>query len=767
MAFKFFKRNKDERQNQIKTREIAESDHSSLADPSSAEFEKAALVDVLPRDLDQIVRGSRRKFTEQLTFNLVFLKEQLPESNIVFEQYKVGSVSKKNVVIAYLKGVANEEILAEIRKRIAAIKAPAILESSQIERNIENSNLSPFPQLETTDRLNVVESALIQGRFAILVDGSPTVLLAPATFYELMDVPADVYGRWFFATSFFRIARYIMFILAAILPGFYIALTSYNLEFIPTNLALLIAANREIAPFPIYFETFVMMGIAEAVRMMMERIPSTFGSTIALFAGIVLAIAGIEAEVIGSPVVIVVTLTIIASFGIPNYDLRMSVRIIQFFTMIASTLFGLFGFAVAFFYIAIHMVSLKSFGIPYMTPLAPIEGSAIGHTILRENTRIMPQDETYKPNKNRETSVKPKTIDPKAIAIVLISALLEYELFTTSKSIVKIAEQDAWICMLLAIPIVSIFTYLLVKLISRFPNKNFFEFSKNIWGKVLGAIIIIAYLGFWMVFLGMSFKNFGEANKMLFLPEAPMIISISLLAVGAISLCLYGFAPIVRFYQLVFPFMILPLLFAAAISFRSINMQNFFPILGNGWLPVLKGAVLLTGAFQGLEIILFLGPFIKDKKALVKPALIGVNFVLFLNLFQTIMAIGIFGVENIKESIFPGVNILSSITLPGFPVERFELFLTLPWLFAMFTTIVIYVYLITEGLLHLLNKNRYRKAITIIVTVSSLAGVYLIPNAAWAIKLRSLFHYPSYIFLYILPVLTLLAAVIRRKGSLK
>jgi hypothetical protein len=166
LAFKFFKRNKDERQNQIKTREIAESDHSSLADPSSAEFEKAALVDVLPRDLDQIVRGSRRKFTEQLTFNLVFLKEQLPESNIVFEQYKVGSVSKKNVVIAYLKGVANEEILAEIRKRIAAIKAPAILESSQIERNIENSNLSPFPQLETTDRLNVVESALIQGRFA-------------------------------------------------------------------------------------------------------------------------------------------------------------------------------------------------------------------------------------------------------------------------------------------------------------------------------------------------------------------------------------------------------------------------------------------------------------------------------------------------------------------------------------------------------------------------------------------------------------------------
>ncbi len=768
MVFKFFKKDKDTQQYPIKNKNTLEPEQSSPTAPCHEKLIKTALVDVLPRDLEQMVRGSRRKFTEQLTFNLALLKEQLPESDIVFEHYQVGSVSKKNVVIAYLKGVANEEILAKIRERIGAIKLPAVLESSQIERNIESSNFSPFPQVETTERPNVAESALIQGRVAILLDGSPTVLLAPATFFELMDLPEDAYGRWFFATGFFRIARYIMFILAITLPGFYIALTSFNLEFIPTSLALLIAASKELTPFPIYFETFVMMGIAESVRMMMERIPSIFGSTIALFAGIVLAIAGMEARIIGAPVIIIVTLTIISSFGIPNNDLRMAVRIIQFFTMIAATFFGLFGFAVAFFYITIHLVTLKSFGIPYMAPLAPIEGSAWGHTILRENTRIMPQDETYHPKKNnQQTRVNLKALDAKAISIVLISVLLEYELFTTSKSIVKIAEQDAWICIILAFPIVSVFTYLLVKLVVRFPDENFFTFSKNIWGKILGTMIIIAYLVFWMVFLGTSFQNFGEANKLLFLPETPMIIAISLLAVGAIGLCFYGFAPIVRFYQLVFPFMILPLLFAAAISLRSINIQNFLPILGNGWLPVLKGTIILIGAFQGLEVILFVGLFFQNKKSLVKPALIGVNFVLFLNLLQTVMAIGILGVENIKASIFPGLNILSAITLPGFPVERFELFLTLPWLVAMFTTIAIYVYLISEGLLHLLNKHQYRKSVTIVVTISSLAGVYLIPGAVWAIKLRSLIHYPSYLFLYILPVLTLLLAVIKRKGSVK
>ncbi|MCR6546473.1 endospore germination permease [Dehalobacterium formicoaceticum] len=783
MAFHFFKKNKDEKdqeQKQRSKRRISVEPESKAAsellspiDPLPEEFAKATLVDVLPRDLEQITRGSKRKFTEELTYNLALLKEQLPESNLVFEQYQVGSVSKKNVVIAYLQGVANEEILREIRRRIGAIKLPAVLESSQIERNIENSNISPFPQAETTERPNVAESALIQGRFAILTEGSPTVLLAPATFFELMDVPEDAYARWPIATSFFRIARYIMFIFAAVLPGFYIALTSFNPEFIPTKLALLIAANRESTPFPIYFETFFMMGIAEAVRMMMERIPSVFGSTIALFAGIVLVIAGMDTGIIGGPVVIIVTLTIISSFGIPNNDLRMSLRIIQFFTMIATTFLGLFGFAVAFFYIAIHMVSLKSFGIPYMAPLAPMEGSAWGHTILRENTRIMPRDETYQPQHDQQQGrVQPKTrdpkaIDPKALAIVLISAILEFELFTFTKRIVQIAEQDAWISILLAIPIVSLFTYLLVKLISRFPQESFFEFSKKIWGKVLGVTIIIAYLGFWMIFVGMSFQNFGSVNQMIFLPETPMIVPLGLLAVGAISLSLYGFAPIVRFFQLIFPFMILPLLVAAALSLRSIDLQNFFPILGSGWLPVLQGTLLFIGVFQGIELILFIGPFFKDKKALMKPALISVNFLLVLILLQTIMAIGIFGVENIKESIFPGVDILSGITLPGFPVERFELFLTLPWLMAMFTTIVIYLYLITEGLLHLLKKQRYRKALTIFVTVSLLAIIYLIPGTSLAIQLRNLFHYPSYLFLYIIPVLTLLVAVIRRKGSLK
>jgi hypothetical protein len=193
-----------------------------------------------------------------------------------------------------------------------------------------------------------------------------------------------------------------MFILAVSLPGFYIALTSFNPEFIPTRLAFLIAGSREGTPFPVYFEGFLIMGVVEAVRMMMVRLPSQLGSTIALFSGLILIGAGIFAKIISVPMVIIATLTMISSFGIPNSDLRRAVRIIQFFTMFMTTTLGLFGFAMAFIYIAIHLSVLKSIGIPYMSPLAPLEASGFGHTILRESTKSMSRDETYEPQGIKE-----------------------------------------------------------------------------------------------------------------------------------------------------------------------------------------------------------------------------------------------------------------------------------------------------------------------------------------------------------------------------
>ncbi|WP_084295700.1 spore germination protein [Desulfitibacter alkalitolerans] len=325
------------------------------------------------------------------------IADRIPDDQLIFEQLTVGTRGRKKVVIAYLKDLVNPQILSEVKERINSIKAITLLDISYLERNIENSNISPFPQVEVSTRPDIAEGALFQGRIVILLEDCPEVLLAPATFFDLMDTTEDAYTRWFAAATFFRIARYIMFVLSASLPGFYIALTSFNPEMLPTTLAFLIAAGAEGTPFPVYFEAFVMMGVVEAVRLILIRIPTPVGNAIAIFSGIVLVAAGLFANIFGPAIVIIVTLTIITSFAIPNYDLRTSVRIIQFFTMIMTTMFGMFGFAVAFFYIAIHLATLKSFGIPYMAPLAPLEASGWGHTIYRKNSVDMPQNETYKP----------------------------------------------------------------------------------------------------------------------------------------------------------------------------------------------------------------------------------------------------------------------------------------------------------------------------------------------------------------------------------
>lgn len=401
--FRFLRKSNKTIHNTEKVNDLSRNEGEKIS-CADEEMTQIPLVEITPRDMMQSLRGSKKRFSERIEYNLSSLSQRLPTPELVCERFSVGSVSKRKTVIVYLENVANPGIVKEIKDRIKSIETRTVLDTSYIERNIENSNFSPFPQLETTQRLDIAESALMQGRILIMLDGSPDVLLAPTTFFDLMDTPDDAYIRWPVAASFFRIARYIMLIIAASLPGFYIALTSFNPEVITTRLLLLILGAREETPFPVYFEAFLMMGVAESVRMMMIRIPSQIGATIALFSGITLVIAGLFANIIGSPVLMVVTLTIISSFGIPNFDLRTSIRIIQFSTMIMSSFFGLFGYAVSFFYITIHLATLKSFGIPFMTPLAPIEGSGFGHIVFRSNTVDMPQDETYKPLRPKNQS---------------------------------------------------------------------------------------------------------------------------------------------------------------------------------------------------------------------------------------------------------------------------------------------------------------------------------------------------------------------------
>lgn len=266
-------------------------------------------------------------------------------------------------------------------------------------------------------------------------------------------------------------------------------------------------------------------------------------------------------------------------------------------------------------------------------------------------------------------------LDPRILTIALIMAAIEFELFTFAKGIIAIAKQDAWISVLLGGLIALLTAYLMVKLSSRFPKESLIQYSKKVWGKPIAFVLIILLIIYWFIFLVLLYKEGSMATEFYYLKRTPPLIPITLFAVVAAWLVLYGLSAIIRFFQITAAFLILPLLLIIVLVIPQIDVSNFSPILSEGFLPVLKGAFLYAGAFQGLEIILFTAPFFNDSEKAVKPAFIGTGFVIIANsLVQAVAAIGVLGITQAQEAVYPGVEVIRLIEIPGLFAERFEFF---------------------------------------------------------------------------------------------
>lgn len=352
--------------------------------------------------------------------------------------------------------------------------------------------------------------------------------------------------------------------------------------------------------------------------------------------------------------------------------------------------------------------------------------------------------------------------DARVIMIVLFVSIVEFEIFVIPKATVAVAGQDAWLSILLGSGIVALNALLLVKLASRFPRKNLFEFSASVWGKPLSIVIIVGYLAYWFVFLSFLLKDFTVVNETFFVREANPAISLTLLALGAVWVVLYGFPAVIRLLHMMLPFLLLPLIFVVMLQVLHIRLENFQPVLAAGMMPVVKGAVLFAGFWQGIEVILFINPFVKNPEKMLKPALAGIALLAVAAISQTANTIGILGVEHIQAAIWPGVDAMSAIEFPGFPVERYELFLTLPWLVAIFTTLCVFLYLFSFGVIQLL-QIRYRKALILLSAAAAAGAGFLFPNYAWKIQQLEIFAIVTITFILLIPLLTYVLAIIRKK----
>lgn len=331
---------------------------------------------------EAVIRGARSGFTEEIDTSLYQVRRRLRTPALRAEEYVIGSVSQTRVFYLYLEGIAEPSLVQEVRNRVSRIELDGVLESNYIEEMIEENPFGLFPTVQNTERPDTVASGLLEGKVALLVDGTPFALVMPMTFWSAMQASEDFYTHYTMATAI-RWVRYIFLFIALLFPSIYVAITTFHQEMLPTNLLLSVAAARETSPFPALVEALLMEITFEALREAGVRLPRPIGQAVSIVGALVIGQAAVEAGIISAPMVIVVSITGIASFTIPRYNFGYAMRLLRFPFIILAGSLGLFGIVLSMMALMLHVSSLRSFGVPYMAPVSPFSKQAVKDAFVR------------------------------------------------------------------------------------------------------------------------------------------------------------------------------------------------------------------------------------------------------------------------------------------------------------------------------------------------------------------------------------------------
>ncbi|WP_372629476.1 spore germination protein [Cohnella sp.] len=339
---------------------------------------------------ETVVQGPRESTVENLQKNIGLLRVRLTTPKFKTVAISGGGETKTRVIYGYVEGAVDPEALQEFEKRINQIGQTEILETSFIEQLIEDSTWSPFPQHRYTERPDTAVAALLAGKIAILVQGTGSILLCPGLFVEFFQSSEDYYQRTVYS-SMIRWLRIVAFALALTLPSIYIALSTFHPELIPTVLLLTIIDTREGIPLPAFFEALIMEFFFELLREAGVRLPKPVGSAVSIVGALVVGEAAINAGIASPIMVIIVALTGIASFTIPQYNIAIALRILRFPLMVSASVMGGFGIMIVFLLILLHLCKLRSLGQPYLAPAAPFRLSEFRDVVVRAPLKTLLQ----------------------------------------------------------------------------------------------------------------------------------------------------------------------------------------------------------------------------------------------------------------------------------------------------------------------------------------------------------------------------------------
>lgn len=318
-------------------------------------------------EAEKVVRGSDESFAESEKANTALIRKRIRNTKLKVKEFQVGVRSFTNVAIVYIEDLAEKALVEEIHRRLTEYDIDGVMDSGVMEQLAEESWISPFPQFQSTRRPDRAAMEVLNGKVVVLVDNSPVALLLPTDVNSFLKTTDDYYNRFYMAT-FARVIRYVAAFFALTLPGLYLAVTNFHTQILPTPLLLSFSKAREGVPFPAALEVLLMELSFELIREAGVRLPGTMGNTIGIVGGLIIGQAAVEANLVSPIVVIVVAFTALCSFAIPNEEFAFSFRILKFLLIALSAWFGFFGFLIGLFLVLVHMASLKSFDVPYLSP---------------------------------------------------------------------------------------------------------------------------------------------------------------------------------------------------------------------------------------------------------------------------------------------------------------------------------------------------------------------------------------------------------------
>jgi spore germination protein KA len=360
---------------------------------------------------EQVIQGPREGFTESLITNISLIRKRLRSPNLRVELTQIGRQAVINVAYCYMEGIVNENLVKEVKKRLLSVDTDTLYGSGYLEQFIEDNRFSPFPQVQNTERPDRAAANILEGRVLMIVDGTPFVLIVPAIFSQFYQTTED-YDTRFWMASFIRMIRLVSLLFSLIFPSIYISLISFNPEMIPTKFAVAVAGGRSGVPFPSIVEIFGIEFIMEILREATIRLPQQVGGALSIVGVLVIGQAAVQAGFVSPITVVIVAMTTIGSFATPAYNAAIALRMLRFPLMFLAGMFGLYGVMVGLILIAVHLNSLESFGVPYLTPIVPFDKEGAKDSIFRFPSWLMKKRPGDLKTKNR-TRVDDSRLDQK------------------------------------------------------------------------------------------------------------------------------------------------------------------------------------------------------------------------------------------------------------------------------------------------------------------------------------------------------------------